>query len=108
MSLIVIRVSGNWSPANPGSIPDAYSDAFPVNSGYFNSLTPNSANAAARTYPAVKAQTQVDLGMSYKLPIAQKVTWSLNVSNVLDDRESTFPGTPAIGRLIVTRLRYEF
>jgi iron complex outermembrane receptor protein len=85
-----------------------YADAFPVNSGYYNSLTPNIFDASYMTYPSVQAQTQFDLGMSYKLPISQKVTWSLNVSNVLDNRVSTFPGTPTIGRLVLTRLRYEF
>ncbi len=29
VSLIVISVSGNWSPANPGSMPDAYNVALP-------------------------------------------------------------------------------
>ncbi|MFI5311766.1 MAG: TonB-dependent receptor domain-containing protein [Gemmatimonadales bacterium] len=85
-----------------------YTDAFPVNSGYYNSLTPNIFNASYATYPSVPAQTAVDLGISYRLPIQQKVSWSLNVSNLLDNRQPTFPGTPPIGRLILTRLRYEF
>jgi iron complex outermembrane receptor protein len=85
-----------------------YTDAFPVNSGYYNSLTPNIFNTSFQTYSSVPAQTMFDVGMSYKLPIPQKVTWSLNVSNVLDNRVPTWVGTPAIGRLILTRLRYEF
>jgi iron complex outermembrane receptor protein len=85
-----------------------YSDAFPVNSGYYNSLTPNIFPGSRFAYSGVPAQTAFDLGLSYKLPIEQKVTWSLNVSNLLDNRVQTFPGSPAIGRLVVTRLRYQF
>ena len=85
-----------------------YMDAFPVNSGYFNSLSPNPVVGSRFPYDPINAQTQVDIGVSYKLPIAQKVTWSLNVSNLLDNREPTFPGTPSIGRLVITRLRYAF
>ncbi len=85
-----------------------YTDAFPVNSGYYNTLTPNLFNASFKTYASIPALTQFDLGFSYKLPIAQKILWSLNISNLLDDRQATFPGTPPIGRLIITRLKYDF
>jgi outer membrane receptor for ferrienterochelin and colicins len=85
-----------------------YSDAFPVNSGYYNSLTPNVFPGSVYTYSGVPAQTMFDLGLSYKFPIPQKVTWSLNVSNLIDNRVPTFPGSPPIGRLVVTRLRYQF
>jgi outer membrane receptor for ferrienterochelin and colicins len=85
-----------------------YTDAFPVNSGYYNSLAPNVYNASYKSYSPVPAQTELDLGVSYRIPIREKVTWSLNVSNVLDNLAPTFPGTPLIGRLIITRLRYDF
>ena len=33
---------------------------------------------------------------------------ALSVSNLLDTRVATFAGTPQIGRLVMTRLRWEF
>lgn len=85
-----------------------YADAFPVNSGLFNSLgsPPNPAGTAL--YAPVPANTMFDLGVSYKLPIQQNVTWSLSVTDLLDTRVATFVGVPEIGRLISTRIRYSF
>ena len=85
-----------------------YADAFPVNSGLFNSLgsPPNSASTAL--YAPIPASTLFDIGASYRLPIAQNVTWSLNVSDLLDTRVATFVGVPQIGRLIATRIKYNF
>ena len=39
---------------------------------------------------------------------AQKLTWSLNATNLFDNRVRTFPGVPEIGRMIMTRLQYTF
>ena len=61
-----------------------------------------------KPYPSVPAQTQFDVSTSYRFPIPQRVTWSLSVSNLADNRVPTFVGTPAIGRLILTKLKYEF
>ena len=83
-----------------------YADAFPVNSGLFNSLTPNPDGGA--TYAPIPANTMIDVGAAYRLPIGQNVTWSLNVTDLLDTRVATFVGVPQIGRLIVTRVRYSF
>jgi outer membrane receptor for ferrienterochelin and colicins len=85
-----------------------YADAFPVNSGLFNSLgvPPNPAGTAI--YAPIPASTLFDLGASYRLPIAQNVTWSLNVTDLLDTRVATFVGVPQIGRLITTRIKYNF
>ena len=85
-----------------------YADAFPVNSGLFNSLgsPPNSASTAL--YAPIPASTLFDIGASYRLPIAQNVTWSLNVTDLLDTRVATFVGVPQIGRLITTRVKYNF
>ena len=79
-----------------------YADAFPVNSGTFSSYSPNP--AGGYSYAPVPANTMIDLGASYRLPIAQNVTWSLNVSDLLDTRVATFAGVPQIGRLIATRV----
>ena len=84
-----------------------YTDAFPVNSGLFNSLG-QSVNPGQQLYPEVAAATYLDLMTSWRLPIAQKVTWSLNVTNVFDRRSPTFVGVPGIGRMLITRLKYDF
>ena len=83
-----------------------YADAFPVNSGLFNSFNPNPTGGAA--YAPIPASTQIDVGASWRLPFAQGVTWSLNVSDLLDTKVATFVGVPLIGRLIATRIRYTF
>ncbi len=83
-----------------------YADAFPVNSGTFSSYNPNPAGGVS--YAPVPANTMIDLGISYRLPIAQNVTWSLNVSDLLDTKVATFAGVPQIGRLIATRVKYTF
>ena len=85
-----------------------YADAFPVNSGLLNSFNPNLNPAGAKPYPSVKAQTIFDVAFSYRLPVPQKATWSVSVTNLVDNRVPSFVGTPSIGRLILTKLRYEF
>ncbi|MBC7896043.1 MAG: TonB-dependent receptor, partial [Cytophagaceae bacterium] len=81
-----------------------YANAFPVNSGVFNSYN---VGTPVR-YPAVPVNAFIDFGMSWKLPVAQNVRWSINVQNLLDNERATFVGTPAIGRLALTRLNYTF
>jgi outer membrane receptor for ferrienterochelin and colicins len=83
-----------------------YTDKFPVNSGLFNSLTPNPTGGA--TYPAVNVQTLFDASASWRLPIKQRATWSINIQNINDQNEPTFPGAAPIGRLMMTRLQYWF
>jgi len=85
-----------------------YADAFPVNSGLFNSLGSPPNPAGTTLYAPIPANTMIDLGISYKLPIQQNVTWSLAVTDLLDTRVATFVGVPQIGRLISTRIRYSF
>lgn len=85
-----------------------YSDTFPVNSGLLNSLgsPPNSAGTAL--YPAVPTQVLFDVSGSWRLPIQPKVTWSLSINNINDQRLPTFVGTAPIGRLAITRLSWSF
>jgi iron complex outermembrane receptor protein len=105
------RASGTGTYTNSGSGWSftgtvRYADAFPVNSGTYSSYDPNPQGGA--TYAPVPANTMLDVGASYRLPIAQNVTWSLYVSDVLDTRVATFAGVPQIGRLIATRVKYNF
>jgi iron complex outermembrane receptor protein len=85
-----------------------YADAFPVNSGLFNSFNPNTDPVGAVAYAPIPANTLIDVGASWRLPFATNMTWSLNVSDLLDTRVATFVGVPEIGRLIATRVRYTF
>ena len=85
-----------------------YSDAFPVNSGVFNSLgSPPNANGIA-LYPGVPTQTIFDIGASWRLPMQANVTWSASVQNAANTPVATFVGAPKIGRLALTRLQWNF
>ena len=83
-----------------------HSDGFPVNSGLFNSLTPNPNGGS--TYAAVQTQMMVDASARWRLPVNQNVTWSVNVTNALDNRVSTFVGAAPIGRLAMTKISWGF
>lgn len=86
-----------------------YSDAFPVNSGLLNSLGSPPNPTSSVLYPSVQASTQVDLGASFRLGnLPGKAIWSFTVQNALDNRTATFAGTPLIGRLFMTRLKFDF
>jgi iron complex outermembrane receptor protein len=82
-----------------------YADAFPVNSGVFNSygLPPT-----AVRYPPVPVNALLDAGFSWVLPVAGSPRWSLNATNLLDNKVPTFVGVPAIGRLVMTRVQYQY
>lgn len=103
-----------------------YTDAFPVNSGVYYSNkdipAPGGATAGGEyhicaggttalcyQYPGVPVIMTLDLGFRMRVPVgAKNVMWSLNGTNVLDNKRATFDGTPAIGRLVMTRLSYTF
>lgn len=81
-----------------------YTNAFQVNSGVFNSFN---INTPVR-YPGVPVNALLDAGISWRLPVANEVRWSLNATNLLDNKVPTFVGTAPIGRLLLTRLQYTF
>jgi iron complex outermembrane receptor protein len=62
------------------------------------------------TYPAVPVNAFLDVGFSWRLPFAgtQQITWSINGTNVLDNKRATFAGVPEIGRMVMTRIQYAF
>jgi iron complex outermembrane receptor protein len=72
-----------------------YTDAFPVNSGVFVGNVP--------------VVLMADAGVSIRRPVGgNRVLWSVNATNVLDNRRANFVGTPQIGRMVMTRVQYEF
>jgi outer membrane receptor for ferrienterochelin and colicins len=115
-----------------------YANTFPVNSGVYAStrtfpapavLNPNVPDgtyqtapgsttqcsdatpaACVYTYPAVPVNMFLDLGFSWRVPVrgTQQIMWSLNATNVLDNKRPTFAGVPDIGRMIMTRIQYSF
>jgi iron complex outermembrane receptor protein len=86
-----------------------YADAFPVNSGVFNSLGIPPNNPGTFLYERPGTSIQFDLGVSKRLSLAgREFNWSLFGQNVLDADTPTFVGVPAPGRMVSTRLQYVF
>jgi len=82
-----------------------YTDAFPVNSGVFNSY---GLPLGSKPYDPVPVNALLDAGFSWLLPVAGSPRWSLNATNLLDNKVATFVGVPKIGRLIMTRVQYQY
>jgi len=95
-----------------------YVSAYPVNSGVYASGTDlngrkiryqRPGSTQFYVYDGVPSSNLFDIGFNYRLPFgSQEVMWSLNGTNVLDKKVRTFPGSPQIGRMVVTRLQYNF
>ena len=86
-----------------------YTDAFPVNSGVYESDVQNPSNAGNFRYPPVAVSNQFDVQVSKRFSTVGKgVMLSLNVANVFDNKVATFVGVPALGRLALTKLSYTF
>ncbi len=109
-----------------------YNEAYPVNSGVYATnvafpiaagqpgaptSTPTAlgfnrcAPAAAGTfcYENVPEAVTMDAQISKRFNIgSQRLLWSVNATNMFDNRVRTFPGVPEIGRLVMTRLQYSF
>jgi outer membrane receptor for ferrienterochelin and colicins len=81
-----------------------YADAFPVNSGVLNSYN----IGTPVPYAPVPVNALLDAGVSWVVPFAGSPRWSLNATNLLDNRVATFVGVPKIGRLIMTRVQYQY
>jgi iron complex outermembrane receptor protein len=81
-----------------------YADAFPVNSGVFNSYN----IGTPIPYPPVPVNAFLDAGFSWVLPVARAPRWSVNATNLLDNKVATFVGVPKMGRLLLTRLSYTY
>lgn len=95
-----------------------YMSSYPVNSGVYASGVDANGHAirfqrpgstAYYIYDGVPANNLFDIGFNYRLPFgSQELLWSVNGTNVLDSKVRTFPGSPEIGRMVVTRLQYSF
>ncbi|MBK6488872.1 MAG: TonB-dependent receptor [Gemmatimonadetes bacterium] len=92
--------------------------AYPVNSGVYASGTDindrpirfqRPGSTAFYVYDGVPTSNLFDIGFNYRLPFGEKqMLWSINGTNILDEKIRSFPGSPQIGRMVVTRLQYSF
>lgn len=95
-----------------------YMRGYPVNSGVYASgpdvngrdiRFQRPGSTLFYIYDGVPSNNVFDVNFSYRLPFgAQDVLWSVNATNVLDRKVRYFPGSPEIGRMVVTRLQYSF
>jgi iron complex outermembrane receptor protein len=90
-----------------GELRARLSGEFPASSGVYEGLTCVS-DAPTVSDPCVEAYTLVDLNLSSGIPALPGATVQLSVQNLLNEAYRSFPGVPAIGRLALVRLRYEF
>lgn len=110
-----------------------YSDAYPINSSVFATNVafaiaagqpgapastptatgygkcPATAGTGVYCYDNVPSVTTFDAQVSKRFTIgAQKLLWSINAQNVTDKKYTTFAGVPQIGRMVLTRLQFQF
>jgi iron complex outermembrane receptor protein len=89
-----------------------YFNGYPVNSGVYatNFDFPLSGQAGTFQYEPIKSSALLDLGVHWRLPVrgAQELLWSINADNVLNHPYRSMPGTPRLGRMVVSRLQYVF
>lgn len=108
-----------------------YSESYPVNSGVYAtgvtfpiaagqpgaSATPaqggvgrcSPAPTGNFCYEEVPEAFIMDAQISKRFNLgAQKLMWSLNATNLFNNKVRTFPGVPEIGRMIMTRIQYTF
>lgn len=90
-----------------GEVRTRFNEGFPVMSGVYNGTVCIGGDPAAGADECVKGSTLVDLTMGYRLPF-QGASLQLSVQNALNEKYRSFPGVPAVGRMAVLRLKYDF
>ncbi|HEV2146215.1 MAG TPA: TonB-dependent receptor [Longimicrobiaceae bacterium] len=87
-----------------------HNSSFPVNSGVFVGLKCLGGEFAKAVLAedCVDSYTLFDLTLGYRIPRFRDTALQLTVQNLLDEDYRAFPGAPAIGRLALLRLKYEF
>ena len=107
-----------------------YNEAYPVNSGVYATglafpiaagqagATPTASGGVGRCSPApagtfcyenVAEAVTFDAQVTKRFMMGdKKLAWTVNATNLFDNRVRTFPGVPEIGRMVMTRLQYSF
>ncbi|HEV2149459.1 MAG TPA: TonB-dependent receptor [Longimicrobiaceae bacterium] len=89
-----------------GEIRGRYVGGFPVYSGVY--IGNSCVEPQQGLGDCVEAATLVDLVLGYRVPGIRGTTLQLSVTNLFDEKYQSFVGVPAIGRLALLRLRYDF
>ena len=121
---------GGWG----GEVTVRYSDPFPVNSGVYASNVafpiasgqfqsipnvdpknlgygkcPAPVGIGTFCYEPLQTSITLDAQLTKKFDLGkQRLMFSVNATNLFDNKLRTFVGTPKIGRLVMTRLQYTF
>jgi iron complex outermembrane receptor protein len=88
-----------------------YANAYPVNSGVYATGVdfPRAGQTGTYRYDDIDAATVMDLGFNYRFqPASNSLLFSIRADNLFDSKYRTMPGTPELGRMIITRLQYSF
>lgn len=87
-----------------------YFNGYPVNSGVYRTDQQINLGSLSYRYESVFASALLDVGINKRFAVsgAQEFMWSLNADNILGHPYRTMPGAPRIGRMIMTRLQYNF
>jgi iron complex outermembrane receptor protein len=103
-------------PVNSGVYASNF--AFPIAAGQTGAVTTAAAGGPGRCSPApagtfcyenVAEAVTFDAQITKRFNLGEnKLAWTLNATNMFDNRVRTFPGAPEIGRMIMTRLQYSF
>jgi iron complex outermembrane receptor protein len=99
--------SGTWG-FNAGI---RYANAYPVNSGVYATGVDFTIPGTTGTYryDDIDAATVVDIGFNWRFqPAGNAVLFSIRADNAFDSKYRTMPGTPELGRMLVSRLQYSF
>jgi outer membrane receptor for ferrienterochelin and colicins len=93
-----------------GQVRMRYSDGFPVNSGVYvgTRCIDDPEPEGPLEEDCVESYTLFDLNLGYRLPMVRGATLNVLVNNLLDEDFRPFPGTPAMGRMVIARIRYDF
>jgi outer membrane receptor for ferrienterochelin and colicins len=84
-----------------------FAGGFPASSGVYEG-TACLPDAPPTAQPCVEDSALFDATISYRLPNVQGAMLQFSVQNLTDRAFQSFPGTPAVGRMALLRLRYEF
>jgi outer membrane receptor for ferrienterochelin and colicins len=93
-AMVALRYNNNTPQPYGWELRGRYVAGFPVASGVYNGSVP--------TY------TLLDANLALRVPTTKDVTLSISAQNLLDKKHQEFVGVPALGRFIMTQLRYSF
>jgi outer membrane receptor for ferrienterochelin and colicins len=93
-AMLALRYNNNTPQPYGWELRGRYVAGFPVASGVYNGV--------------VATYTLLDANVSLRIPRSNDVTLSISGQNLLDKKHQEFVGVPALGRFIMTQLRYSF